>query len=320
MRLRRRTALLAPLALPFATHAEAPWPNQPIKLVVPYPPGAVTDALGRLVAERLQTAFHQPVIVDNKPGAATQVGASFVAKQPPDGYTLLLATVSTLCITPALYAKPLIAYTDFAPVAFLGNVLLILVCRPTLPVNTVQELMALLKSKPDTYTYGSPGTGTVHHLLVELLRNHEHFSATHVPYVGSTKAMVDLMEGRFDFMFLDATAALEQIRAGKLKALAVTGTKRSAALPDVPALIEVFPGFDHQPWMSIVGPRGLPAALSARLNAAINDSLADPIFVGRLRDIGVEASPLTLAAFGDFIARDAGRWAELVKISGAKAE
>jgi len=320
MTLRRRTALAAPLLAPLAARAEAPWPSQPIKIVVPYPPGAMTDALGRMVGERLQTAFGQPVIADNKPGAATQVGASFVAKQPADGYTLLLATVSTLCITPALYAKPLIRAADFAPVAFLGNVLLILVCRPNLPASTPQELMALLKAKPDGYTYGSPGTGTVHHLLVELLRNKEHFSATHVPYVGSTKAMVDLMEGRFDFMFLDATVALEQVRAGKLKALAVTGSKRASVLPEVPALIETFPGFDHQPWMSVVGPRGLPTALAERLNDATNRSLADPAFASRLRDIGVDAAPLTLAAFGDFIAREIGRWAELVRISGAKAE
>ena len=215
---RRRALLgLAALLAPGAGRAQAAWPSQPIKIVVPYPPGALTDVLGRLIGERLNSAFGQPVIVDNKAGAATQLGAAYVAKQPADGYTLLLATVTTLCIAPALYAKPLIAFTDFAGAAMLGNVTLILVCRPDLPVGNPRELVALLQSKPGTYSYGSPGTGTAHHLLVELIRSRENFSALHVPYLGSTKAVVDLTEGRFDFMFLDATVALSQIAAGKLK-------------------------------------------------------------------------------------------------------
>jgi tripartite-type tricarboxylate transporter receptor subunit TctC len=225
------------------------------------------------------------VIVDNKAGAATQLGGAYVAKQPADGYTLLLATVTTLCISPALYAKPLIAFTDFAGVAMLGNVTLILVCRPDLPVGNPRELVALLRSKPGAYTYGSPGAGTAHHLLVELIRSRENFQALHVPYLGSTKALIDLTEGRFDFMFLDATVALSQIAAGKLKALA-----------------------------------GTPAPILERLNNEINKALADRDFVQRLRQAGVEPLPLTVAAFDDFIRNDSGRWAELVKISGAKAE
>ncbi|MFI4998352.1 MAG: Bug family tripartite tricarboxylate transporter substrate binding protein [Reyranellales bacterium] len=323
MHLRRRAVLLASgsalLASPSA-RAQADWPTQPLKIVVPYPPGALTDVLGRLVGERLHAAFGQPVIVDNKPGAATQLGASYVAKQPADGYTLLLATVSTLCITPALYAKPLIAPADFAATAMLGNVVLILVCRPGLEVRDPRELVALLRAKPDGYSYGSPGAGTAHHLLVELIRSREGFTATHVPYLGSVKAMVDLAEGRFDFMFLDATVALAQIAAGKIKALAVTGASRNSALPDVPALTEFFPGLDLQPWMSIVAPAGTPEPILGRLNSEINKALVEKAFIERLRQIGVEATPLTVAAFGDFIRRDASRWAELVRISGAKAE
>ena len=239
---RRRALLgLGALLAPAAVRAQAAWPSQPIKIVVPYPPGALTDVLGRLVGERLNAAFGQPVIVDNKAGAATQLGAAYVAKQPADGYTLLLATVTTLCIAPALYAKPLIAFTDFAGAAMLGNVTLILVCRPDLPVGNPRELVALLQSKPGTYSYGSPGTGTAHHLLVELIRSRETFSALHVPYLGSTKAVVDLAEGRFDFMFLDATVALSQIAAGKLKALAVTGRSRDSTLPAVPDARRVLP-------------------------------------------------------------------------------
>jgi tripartite-type tricarboxylate transporter receptor subunit TctC len=318
----RRQALLGLGALlaPSAVRAQAAWPSQPIKIVVPYPPGALTDVLGRLIGERLNSSFGQPVIVDNKAGAATQLGAAYVAKQPPDGYTLLLATVTTLCISPALYAKPLIAFTDFAGVAMLGNVTLILVCRPDLPAGNPRELVTLLRSKPGAFTYGSPGAGTAHHLLVELIRSREAFSVVHVPYLGSTKAMIDLAEGRFDFMFLDATVALSQIATGKLKALAVTGSTRDPTLPNVPTLTEFFPGLDLRPWMSIVAPTGTPAAIVDRLNSEINKALADSGFVERLRQVGVDAMPLTVAALDDFIRNDAGRWAELVKMSGAKAE
>ena len=273
---RRRALLgLGALLAPGVVRAEPAWPSQPIKLVVPYPPGALTDVLGRLVGERISAAFGQPVIVDNKAGAATQLGAVYVAKQPPDGYTLLLATVTTLCISPALYAKPLIAYTDFTGVAMLGNVTLILVCRPDLPAGDPRKLAALLRSKPGAYSYGSPGAGTAHHLLVELIRSRENFSAVHVPYLGSTKALVDLTEGRFDFMFLDATVALSQIAAGKLRALAVTGSSRDPTLPEVPTLTEFFPGLDLRPWMSVVAPAGTAAAILDKLNSEINKALAD---------------------------------------------
>jgi tripartite-type tricarboxylate transporter receptor subunit TctC len=322
MALPRRRALLGLGALlaPAAAHGQDRWPSQPIRLVVPYPPGALTDVLGRMVGERLTMAFGQPVIVDNKAGAATQLGASYVAKQPADGYTLLLATVTTLCITPALYAKPLIVHTDFAGVAMLGNVTLILVCRPDLPVADPQALVALLRGKPSGYSYGSPGIGTAHHLLTELILSRGQVSAMHVPYLGSVKAVVDLAEGRIDFMFLDATVALAQIASGKIKALAVTGSSRQAALPVVPALPEFFPGLDLQPWMSVAAPAGTPAAILGRLNSEINVALQDPAFMQRLRQVGVEPMPLTVSAFDDFIRYDAGRWAELVKKSGAKAE
>ena len=315
----RRSLLAAAVALPVAAQAQT-WPSQPFKIVVPYPPGGLTDVVGRLSGERLQTAFGQPVIVDNKPGAATQLGASYVAKQPPDGYTILLATVSTLCITPALYAKPLITAADFAPVAFLGNVVLFLVCRPGLEVRDPTELVALVRAKPGGYSYGSPGIGSVHHLLVELILSREQLKAVHVPYLGSAKAVVDLAEGRIDFMFLDATVALPQIAASKIRALAVTGTSSDPTLPEVPPLVKFFAGLDLQPWISFVAAASTPTAIVEKLNGVFNKALADPQFAQRLREGGMAPSPLTVAAFGDFIKGDSGRWAELVKISGAKAE
>jgi len=318
--MRRRSLLAAATLTPTLARAQGTWPSQPLKLVVPYPPGGLTDVLGRLSAERLQAALGQPVIVDNKPGAATQLGASFVAKQPPDGYTLLLATVSTLCITPALYSKPLIHHADFAPIAFMGNVVLFLVCRPGLDARDPGDLVALLRANPAAYSYGSPGVGTAHHLLTELILSREHLTAVHVPYLGSAKAVVDLAEGRFDFMFLDATVALPQVAAGKIRALAVTGTSSDPTQPRVPPLVKFFAGLDLQPWMSFVAPAGTPAPIVDKLNGVLNKALADPDFIQRLRDSGMAPLPLTVAAFGDFIKRDSGRWAELVKVSGAKAE
>jgi tripartite-type tricarboxylate transporter receptor subunit TctC len=323
MKLGRRSLLAgASLASLAATaSAQASWPSQPLKIVVPYPPGGLTDVLGRLSGERLQAAFGQPVIIDNKPGAASQLGAFYVAKQPPDGYTLLLGTVSTLCITPALYAKPLTTPADFAPVAFMGNVVLFLVCRPGLKARDAAELIALLRSKQsDRYSYGSPGIGTVHHLLMELILSHEQIKAVHVPYLGSAKAVVDLAEGRIDFMFLDATVALPQIAAKKIGVLAVTGTSSDPTLPEVPPLAKLFPYLDLQPWLSFVAPAGTPAAVVEKLHDVLNKALADADFVHRLRDGGMAPLPLTVAAFGDFIKRDSARWAEAVKISGAKAE
>ena len=192
--------------------------------------------------------------------------------------------------------------------------------RPDLPVADPKALVAMLQAKPAGYSYGSPGVGTAHHLLVELIRSKMPFSATHVPYLGSAKAVVDLMEGRFDFMVLDAAVALAPLKAGKLKVVAVTGAVRDPTLPEVPPLTDFFPGFDLQPWMSIAGPAGIPAPVVERLNGELNKALVDPIFIQRLRDVGLAATPLTVEAFGEFIKRDAARWAELVKLSGAKAE
>jgi tripartite-type tricarboxylate transporter receptor subunit TctC len=323
MRTTRRRALGAmgaALLAPAVARGETPWPNQPLKIIVPYPPGGLTDVGARMVGEHLQTALGQTVIVDSKPGAGTQIGASYVAKQPADGYTLLLATVSTLCISPALYAKPMIAATDFAGVAMLGDVTLFLVVRPDLAVSNPKELVALLAAKPGGYTYASPGIGTVHHLLTELLLSRQKVTAVHAPYQGSVKAIVDVAGGRVDFMFVDATVALPQLAGAKVKALAVTGQTRIAALPNIPALTEFFPALDPAPWLSIAAPAGTPKPVLERLNGEINKALALPQFAERLRQQGLEPKPLTVAAFGDFINSEAGRWAEMVRISGAKAE
>ena len=300
--------------------AQAAFPSQPMKIVVPYPPGGLTDVAARLIGEHLQGTLGQPVVIENKAGAGTQLGASMVAKSPADGHTLLLATVTTLCIAPALYAKPMIAVSDFAGIALLGNVTLILVARPDLPATGVRELLAMLRAKPGGYSFGSPGIGSAHHLLAELVMSREQVKALHVPYPGSVKAVADLMEGRFDFMFVDGTVALPQIAARKLKPLAVTGPGRWPMQPNIPALAEFYPGLAQQPWLSIAGPAGMPESVREKLNGEINRALAQPAIYDRLRQVGLNAAPSTLGAFEDFIRRDAVSWAEMVRISGAKAE
>ena len=201
-----------------------------------------------------------------------------------------------------------------------GMVTLILVVRPGLAADNLKELVALVRAAPDRHSFGSPGLGSAHHLLAELIKARESLRLTHVPYAGSAKAVVDLIEGRFDFMFLDATVAMPHIASGKLRPLVVTGRGRYHALPDAPALADTYPDFDSQPWMSFVGPAGLPDELAERINGEINNALREQEFATKLQIAGLAPMPLTIQSFGDLIRRDSARWAQLVRISGARAE
>ncbi len=311
---------LAATALPGLLRAQSAYPDRPIRMVVPFPPGALTDNLGRAVAERLRAAFNQAVVIENRPGAGTLVGAAQVAKSPPDGYTLMVATSTTLGIAPFLFQNAPIRITDLTGIAMLGNVTLFLVTRPDFPVKSLQELVALLRKSPGRYNFGSPGNGTVHHLVMEMIKARERVSAVHIPYQGSIPALTDVIAGRLDFMFIDASVAVPQMRAGKVKALAVTGSKRSALAPEVPAVAEVFKGLDTQAWQSVAAPNGLPAEIQARLHGEINKALATPEFRQQLAQMGVDANPMTQAEFNDMIRRDAAAWQAVIKQSGAKVD
>ena len=300
--------------------AQDTYPDKPIRMVVPFPPGALTDAIGRVIADRLRENFKQPVVVENKPGASTLLGASQVAKAPPDGYTLMVATSTTLGIAPALFSHPPIKISDLTGVAMIGAVTLFLVTHPAVPATDVPTLMAALRAKPDAYTYASPGNGTIHHLVMEMLCRQENARAQHVPYQGSGPAITDVMSGRVDFMWIDATVVVQHIRARRVRPLAVTGSRRAPAFPDVPALTESHPDIDLVAWQSIAAPAGTPDAIVGRLNIEINGMLNDPAFRNRLADMGVEANPMSIAAFNALIQRDAGRWADAVKQSGAKVD
>jgi tripartite-type tricarboxylate transporter receptor subunit TctC len=306
---------LAIVALP----ALADYPERPVHLLVPFPAGALTDVLGRMVAERLQKSLGQPWVVENRPGAGTLLGAGIVAKAPPDGYQLMVATSTTLGISPALYENTPFRIADLTGVAMIGTVTLLLVARPDFPASSAPELVAAVRAKPGAYNFASPGSGTVHHLLMEMLKAQEQLKMTHVPYQGSGQALTDLMSGRIDFMLIDASIGMPQVRAGKVKLLAVAAPRRSALSPETPTLVEAWPKLDLQAWQSIAAPAATPAAIVAKLNAEINRELATPEFKAELARVGVDARPMSVVEFNDMVRRDAPRWAELVKASGAKA-
>jgi len=301
--------------------AQQNYPSQPIRMVVPFPPGGLTDNLGRAVSEVLARSLKQSVVVENRPGAGTLVGAAQVAKAPADGYTLLVATSTTLGVSPVLFKKT----TAFKPdsltgVAMLGNVTLVLVTRPEFPARSASELVSEVRAHPGTYTFASPGNGTAHHLMLEMLRSREKLDIRHIPYQGTPPAMTDVMAGRVDFMLLDASAAVPQIQSGALKALAVTGSRRLAVLPDVPAFTETYPYMDLQIWQSIAAPAGTPAAITTLLNDRINQALRSDAFRKQLARIGLEANPMDVDTLNAFVRRDIDRWTELVELSGSQVD
>lgn len=297
----------------------AAYPSRPIKLLVPFPAGALTDSLGRFVAEGLRASLGQPVVIENRPGAGTLLGAAQVAKAPADGYNLMIATTSTLALSPAMQAAPPASAADFVGVAMIGSVTLMLVTRPDLKARNLPELVAALRAEPNRYNYATPGNGTIHHVLVEQIKAQEKVSATHVPYQGSIPALSDVMSGRIDFMFIDAVAAMPQIQAKKVNVIAVAGPKRVAALPDVPTVPEAFPAIDTQAWQSVVSPKGTPVAVVDRLNAEISRHLDLPESRAQLLRMGVEANPMPVKAFQDLIVKDEQRLGNLVRSIGIKA-
>jgi tripartite-type tricarboxylate transporter receptor subunit TctC len=319
----RRSLLqsLAPLALAgsWSSHAQEAYPNRPLRLLVPFPAGALTDSLGRMVAERLRVVLGQPLVVENRPGSGTLLGAAVIAKSPPDGYNLMVATSTTLAIAPAMYAAPPAMPSDLTGVAMIGTVSLFLVSRKDLKVASLNELVAEMRNRPGQLNYGSPGSGTMHHLIIELLKIEEKLSAAHIPYQGSIPALTDLISGRIDFMFLDAVAALPQIQAGKINVLAVAVDKRLASMPQVPTVGESYPRLDLQAWQTIAAPKGTPADIVNRLNAEINKSLSSAEGRAALMRVGVEANPMSVTALNDLIARDEKRLGDLVRSIGLKA-
>ena len=320
---RRKLLKFAPIGMSFMvpelSFSQSVYPDRGIKLVVPFPAGALTDSLGRMIAERLRPILGQSIVVENRPGAGTLLGASVIAKSPPDGYNLLVATSSTLAISPSLYANPPAITSDFVGVAMIGSVSLFLVTRKDLKVNNLAELVEEMRQRPGKLNFASPGSGTMHHLIVETIKVQEKVDAMHIPYQGSVTALSDLMSGRIDFMFLDAVAALPQISANKINVIAVAASRRNTNLPNVPTVSETFPLIDIQAWQTIAAPKNTPVAIVQRLNEEINKSLDSPEGRASLQRVGVDANPLSLKALEELIAKDEKRLGNLVKSLGLKA-
>lgn len=321
IRLPARAALAACL-LPAAPAAYAQsFPSKPITLVVPHSAGGTSDILARTVAAEAAKTLGQTIVIDNKGGANGTIAAKQVASSAPDGYTLLLATASTHGINPSLYSR--ISYDavkDFTPVTLLATVPNVLVIGPNVKAANVQELITYIRGQGDKTNMGSAGAGTPGHLAGEMFKSAAKLQFTHVPYKGGSPAITDLIGGQIDFMFTTIPGVLPHVKAGALRALAVTSPERSPAMPDVPTMAESgLPGFQAVSWHGVVAPAGTPPDVVSKLNAALSGALAAPAVKQRLMEEGAAASNLNTAAFGTFIQAEIAAWAKAVKDSGATA-
>jgi tripartite-type tricarboxylate transporter receptor subunit TctC len=318
-----RIAFVAAVALAaFGVQAQSAYPDRPIRLVVPYPPGALTDLLARAIGDRLATVLKQPVLVDNKPGAGTLVGAEFVAKQPADGYTLLMATSTTLGISPALYQpSPINPLKDFVPISQVGTVNFFLIANLNFPARNVREMIEAIRKSPGKYNYASVGNGSPHQLFMEALKAEYGLDIQHVPYKGTPAALTDLLAGSIQVMFADATVAVPNIQAGKVTALGTSVAKQTTLLPSVPPIATIVAGFDWQAWQGIVAPTGTPRDVVAKLSGELQKIQATPEFREQLFKFGMEPiAPHTPEQFATIIAAEQPRWAKAIKDSGAKVD
>ena len=316
-----RTILFIFAMLAIVAQAET-YPSKPIRVVVPYPPGGTPDILIRELAPKLTAALGQQIIVENRPGAGGNIGSEVVAKAAPDGYTLVMGTTATHSINQALYKK--LAYDpvkDFVAVALIATMPNVLVVNNDFPVKNVKELIALAKAKPGTITFGSGGNGTTHHLSGALFEKMTGVDMTHVPYKGAGQALPDLIGGQINIMFDNITSSMAYIKSGKLRVLAVTTPKRSAALPDVPTMQEAgVPGYEMSGWFGLLAPAKTPPEIVARLNKAINKILQSIEMKELLAKQGAEIVISTPAEFTAFVKERTDKMTKVVKDSGAQID
>jgi len=292
------------------------WPTRPVRIVVPFTPGGSTDILGRTIARELQEALLQPFVVENKPGAGGSIGATEVARAAPDGYTLLMGHIGTLAINPTLY--PVLPYdprTSFAPVALVARVPNVLVVNPSVPARSVAELIALAKAKPGSLRYASGGNGSAAHIAMEYFKLRTHTDIGHIPYKGTSPAVTDVMGGQVEVIMTGVPAVMQQVKAGKLRALAVSSINPVASMPDLPTIAATVPDFEAVQWYGIVAPARTPAAVITLLNREINRALASPALKSRLDAEGAEAAPGTPEAFGAMIVQEIARWKPVIEQS-----
>ena len=308
------------LGLVSTSHGQS-FPTRPIRIVVPFPPGGSADLLARALGEKLTTSMGQPIVVDNKPGAGGIAGADFVAKSTPDGHTLLFANTN-IAINPSLYGKlPYDTSTALAPVLLLAYVPSLIMVSEKTPANTIQELIALAKSKPESLNYASAGSGTFPHLAIELFKMQAGISIAHIPYKGAAPALNALLAGDVQVLCNDMLTGSQYVKSGKLRALAYTGSTRAPTLPQIPTMAEAgLKDYVAVGWQGIMTPSGTPAPVVERLNMEFNKALSDPALRQSLTSQGLVLSGGTAKQFAEYISQDTERWRAVVKTSGAKAE
>ena len=303
-----------------ATSAASRWPERPIRLIVPFTPGSSSDILARLVAQKLSLKLRQQVFVENRVGGSGNLGTEAIARAEPDGYTFGVGNTSTHAVAASLGTLSHDPLKDFAPVSMLGHSPFVLAVFPGLPAHSVQELIALAKAKPRAFNYASAGPATLSHLAGELFETMAHIELTHVPYRGTAQSTLDLIEGRVEMQFGTIPPALAHIRAGKLRALAVTSAARNPTLPDVPTIAEAgLAGYECSLWQAIVAPAATAPAIVARLNQEVNAVLRDPDVITAFAEHGVEPEPGSAQALARRIRDDIKKWREVIRGAGIRA-
>ncbi len=325
----RFAACVAGMSCVLALQAQAPspgagrpYPSRSIRLVVPFPPGGSSDSVARVVVQKFSEGLGQPVVIENRPGVGGLLGSEVVAKAAPDGYTLLLGSVSSLAVAPHMFANPKIdPEKNFAAIAPILSSPLTVIARPALPVNSIADLIALARSKPGALNYGAAGVGTHVYLVGELFKKQAGFDAVYVPFQGGAPTMTALLAGSIDYKFDVVNTTLPQARAGKVKVLAVTSAKRIALMPEVPTLAESgFPGFDTTAWMGVVGPARLPAEIVSRLNSEVGKAVSsrdlNEVYVSQ----GAVPEVASPGVFAEMIRREYAYWGAVVRQIGAKPD
>ncbi len=305
----------AAVAAVFASVAGAQnYPNKPVRIVVPFTPGGTTDILARAIGQKLTEQFGQSFVIENVAGAGGSIGADRVAKSPADGYTLLMGHIGTLAVNPALYPNlPYDPVKSFAPVAWVANVPNVLVVHPSVSATSLRAFIVLSKSLGNAWNYGSGGNGSAAHLASEYLKLQTGAAIAHIPYKGTAPAVTDLLGGNIEVLFTGAPAVLPHIKAGKMRALAVSSAKRLPQLPDVPTVAEMgYAGFEADQWYGVVAPAGTSAEIIAKLNAAINTALQSPELSAKLDSEGAQPAPASPQSFGEHIKREIARWKPVV--------
>ena len=297
-----------------------PYPSRPVRFVVPFPPGGATDIIARVIAQKMGEAWNQPVVVENRAGAAGAIGSDAVAKSPPDGHTILMGTTSTHAVNPAINPKlPYNNLTDFTPVTLVATFPNVLVAHPS-TAGSLQELIATLKKNPGKYNFGSSGAGSSTHLTGELFKLMTQTDINHIPYKGTGPLLNDVMAGHIAFAFDQITGVMPHIQAGKMRALGVASTERNPALPGVPAIAELLPGFEATAWVGIFAPAKTPADVTSRIQSETKRILALPDVAQRMKDFGATPVANAPAEFATFVAKDTAKWRDLVATARIKIE